>query len=446
MRPKEVPCEGFIFPSLLELASHYGVHPSTVARRIREGWTTEQAVGLSPKPGRIRSGVAVTFQGKKYSSLAGLAREFGIAENNLRARLQRGLAIDQAIAGVVRKPKGNAAPVEFDGITFESKSALANAFGVTWAQAGKRLCRGWTMRQALGIEPPPPRFRNHDGHARDIKWKQARRTNNAFEPVPDTGGYKIYVITNSANGKQYVGLTAYGLPDRLKQHFASARRGRKAPLPNAIRKYGEKCFSIELVRSDAKSLDELQDQEIREICARRTMVDGYNAAAGGSLGTSKPIEVAGRLFPSRVMAAAHYGVDVSVFNLRLTRLKWTAEEAAGLVTRSWKGKEVAVEVRGVLYPSLRQAAIALGKNFRKVYDRYSEKGWSLEQALDLAPPPESVKFSGSEVCVYGIRYASIAKAAEAHGIHAESLRRRLSAGQTAEVAVEAALQRKRKRC
>lgn len=35
------------------------------------------------------------------------------------------------------------------------------------------------------------------------------------------------------------------------QHLASARKGQKDPLPNALSKYGEKAFSIALVRSDA---------------------------------------------------------------------------------------------------------------------------------------------------------------------------------------------------
>jgi group I intron endonuclease len=299
------------------------------------------------------------------------------------------------------------------------------------------------MRQALNLDPEPPRFRNHEGHSRDTKWKQTRQTLDKLEPIPDAEGYKIYLITNSVNGKQYVGLTIGTLADRLKQHFAAARKGRKAPLPNAIRKYGESAFSIQLIRADARSYEELQEQEINEIATRDSIRNGYNSAVGGAVGITKPITVQGKRFGSRAQAAEHYGVDVAVFNLRLNRLKWTPEEAAGLTEKTWKGKEVVVDVKGVKYPSIRQAAIALGKDFRKVYDRFSEKGWTIEQALDIAPPPDTVKAVGRQLTAFGVTYKSISKAAEAHGINPESLRRRMASGENAETAISNAKSRKR---
>lgn len=100
-------------------------------------------------------------------------------------------------------------------------------------------------------------------------------------------------------------------------------------------------------------------------------------------------------------------------------------------------------MNGTKYPSIRQAASALGKDFRKVYDRYSEKGWTLEQALDLAPPPDTIKATGLELIAFGIAYKSITKAAEAHGINPESLRRRLVRGESPEQAITEAKLRKR---
>ena len=128
---------------------------------------------------------------------------------------------------------------------------------------------------------------------------------------------------------------------------------------------------------------------------------------------------------------------MTVFNLRINRLKWTPEEAAGLVKKTWKSKEVAVEVQGVKYASIRQAAIALGKDFRKVYSRFSQRNWTLEQALDLTSPPHTVKSVGSELTIFGVSYKSINKAAEAHGINSESLRKRMARGESPEDAVTA---------
>jgi GIY-YIG catalytic domain len=442
--PKSILCQGVTYGSVLELAERFGIHPSTVARRLRDGWTPEAAVGVHAKPKRQGHGTSVTYNGKQYPHLKALADELKIDADTFRARLARGYSLEDAATGRM-KPRVSAAAeaVEFEGKKYPSKDSLAKAHGTTWSVVGRRLLRGWTMRQALGLDAEPPRFRDHEGHARDTKWKQTRQTLEKLEPMPDAGGYKIYLITNSVNGKHYVGLTIGTLGDRLKQHFAAARKGRKAPLPNAIRKYGESAFSIQLIRADAQSYEELQDQEINEIATRDSIRSGYNSAVGGAVGITKPITVQGKRFGSRAQAAEHYGVDVAVFNLRVARLKWTPEEAAGLTEKTWKGKEVGVEVAGVKYPSIRQAAIALGKDFRKVYDRFSEKGWTLEQALNLAPPPDTVKVVGLQLTAFGVTFKSISKAAEAHGINPESLRRRMARGESPEAAITAAKSHRR---
>lgn len=445
MKTKTVICEGVSFKSILELSEHYKVHQSTIARRLRDGWTPEQSVGVSPKPRRLGHGLSVTFNGKTYPHIEALATDLGIDGRTLRARLKRGYSIEDAAVGNMRvRVSAVAKSIVFEGKEYESQTALANTHHVKWSNVTRRVYRGWTMRQALGLDPEPPRFRNFEGHARDVKWKTTRQTTTGIEPVPDAEGFKIYLLTNTINGKQYVGLTIGSLESRLKQHIAAAKKGRKAPLPNAIRKYGATAFTIKLIRNDAKSFDELQQQEIDEISERNTLIAGYNSAIGGAVGITKAITVDGKKFPSQAQAAEFYGIDVSVFNLRITRLKWTPEEAAGLINREWSGKDVAVTVSGIHFSSIRQAAIAYGKDFRKIYDRYSEKGWSIEQALDLEDPPDTVKFRGKSVTIFGVNYKSITEAAQAHNINSESLRRRISDGISPDDAMTLALQRKRK--
>ena len=163
-----------------------------------------------------------------------------------------------------------------------------------------------------------------------------------------------------------------------------------------------------------------------------------------AVGITKSLEVEGKRFPSQSQAAEFYGVDVAVFNLRINRLKWTPEEAAGLVNRDWGGKDVPISVEGINYSSIRQAAIAYGKDFRRIYDRYSEKGWTIEQALDLVNPPDTVKYQGKPVTVFGVTYPSIAQAAQAHKINSESLRRRIAIGLSPDDAMTLAIDRKRK--
>ena len=60
---KHIVIQGKRYSSLLEAADEFGVHKSTLARRLRYGWTPEQAVGLAEKPKRIGSAKKVVYKG-----------------------------------------------------------------------------------------------------------------------------------------------------------------------------------------------------------------------------------------------------------------------------------------------------------------------------------------------------------------------------------------------
>ncbi len=66
---------------------------------------------------------------------------------------------------------------------------------------------------------------------------------------------KIYLISNLINGKCYVGQTVQDINCRLRRH----RIGPFA-VGNALRKYGEENFSVEVI-ADSLNADELNDAE-----------------------------------------------------------------------------------------------------------------------------------------------------------------------------------------
>jgi hypothetical protein len=207
----------------------------------------------------------------------------------------------------------------YKGSSFSSGTALAKAFNQTWNNVARRMNCGWSLEQALLDAPPPPRFRNHDGHERETQWKRAQvGIEGKLEPMPDADGFKLYVLLNKTNGKQYVGITTNSLGSRFDQHLAASRGAGKSKILNALRKYGRQNFSIELVRSDARSFVQIQQQEVDEIVRRDTVRKGYNSAWGGSIGTSKKILIDGTAFQSRAAAAEYFYVDATVFNPRVS--------------------------------------------------------------------------------------------------------------------------------
>jgi group I intron endonuclease len=88
--------------------------------------------------------------------------------------------------------------------------------------------------------------------------------------------YKVYLITNIENKKQYVGITKFSIEERFFQH---TKRG--FLLTEAIQKYGEQNFSIELVK-EVESAERAYELEIFYIQKYNTKVpNGYNLTDGG---------------------------------------------------------------------------------------------------------------------------------------------------------------------
>ena len=71
----------------------------------------------------------------------------------------------------------------------------------------------------------------------------------------------IYAVTNTSNGKQYVGCTPSSLGTRLRRYIADAKDGGGGKIHEAIRKFGPANFKIRLLkRFPCKNKIELQEE------------------------------------------------------------------------------------------------------------------------------------------------------------------------------------------
>lgn len=427
--------DGKHFVSIKDACKNFGLHESTVARRLRTGWTLEQAFNKAPKPARIahnRRQLKTKFG--KYSSLRDAAKATGIEETTIQARLARGWSVEQALEQTskpLKENKGN--EIYCEGVLFKSIAAFARAYGKNYIRIAKRLMRNWTPEQAVDIHPAPPRFRNHHGHARSHMWKEPTVIDGKLKMGAPAGSFRLYVIKNTKNNKEYVGITTNDLKARLRGHRRQAKKGTRSPLYNAMRKHGEKNFFIDLIRDDATGFVDLQNQEVAEIELRKTRINGYNTAAGGAIGTSKSIEIDGKTFPSQQAAAIYYLIDPAVFNLRLGRLGWSPEEAAEIKKRRFN--RIKFEVDGRNFKSLKSAAEALGIEYKLAHDRYNKKKWSLREALGIDPPP---RVASKPIDYKGEVYASIADFARAHRLEADTVSARLAKGDSLERSIRPA--------
>lgn len=59
----------------------------------------------------------------------------------------------------------------------------------------------------------------------------------------------IYKITNTINGKVFVGMTRRSLSDSFNAHVGSSKYADNSPLARALKKYGRNVFTIETLET-----------------------------------------------------------------------------------------------------------------------------------------------------------------------------------------------------
>lgn len=97
------------------------------------------------------------------------------------------------------------------------------------------------------------------------------------DPIYPTRTGIIYKITNTLNGKFYIGKTIYPLSHRWKQHQTSATKGSACLIHTALRKHGIQNFIAEVI----DTVTNPSDLNNREIAAIREMKPQYNMTVGG---------------------------------------------------------------------------------------------------------------------------------------------------------------------
>lgn len=143
-----------------------------------------------------------------------------------------------------------------------------------------------------------------------------------------------YLITNTANGKQYVGFTKNAMRTRWTQHCCDSKVVRTgSALHAAIRKYGRDSFTIRaLGRGNIADMLELERIKIAELGT--VAPAGYNLNDGGTVCTKYTDATRARMSASAKARAA--GEDRSKQLAEASRTRWArpgAKKRAG-ATRS----------------------------------------------------------------------------------------------------------------
>jgi len=142
-----------------ELSQIYNVSLSTIRDRLKRGASIRQALNLDEIPigslkkqkevkTKKREIIRLEVDGKIFKSYKSLADAYDLPDYTVRQRIvDYGYSAEDAVK---IEGKGNAVVVE--GVSYESNSAAAEAFGLTAEILYARLDKGWTVREALLLD------------------------------------------------------------------------------------------------------------------------------------------------------------------------------------------------------------------------------------------------------------------------------------------------------
>ncbi len=476
----------FKYESHAEAARANNVKPGTLSLRLKKGWTIKQALGLSTAPKKANVHKKIRVGNTTFRSISDAAKHYGIKSSIVSSRLRKGWTTKQALGIDTqpprKTPKGKKLTLSVNGnkVIFNSITDAAKHYGISPRLVMQRLAtNGWTPKQALGLETPPG-----GGWLKKIKLKQEERlvTYESLKDAVDAFGIDydvvkqrinklgwspeqalelesppkhakgclgyIYKVTNTKNNKVYIGQTKTTVDIRWKQHIEVAQsknRPTQGSLQNAIQEYGVNSFNCEVLEA-ADSIDKLNRLErdyIIEYKARKPAY-GYNLSRGGSgLTGGKKVIVQGEQFDSLYSAARSYNVNPKVVHQRININGWTIEQALEIKPppEGCSGpKRIIVSDKGKKkeFSSNAAAARHYGVAYKLFHSRI-RSGWPIEQALGLEKRPERIHKGKSLSIKHKGKlkhYHSVAEAAREFGLPRSRVQARINRGWSLEQALE----------
>jgi hypothetical protein len=154
---KAITWKGKKYKSMARLARATGVPEFLLRDRLKKGWSLKRAI-TTPKVTVNAASRPVTFGGVRYESMNHACRAYGIASNVVRVRIDNGWSLKRALTTPVAACGGRT--IKIEGVEYASEAAVARAYGVDQKVLWHRLNKmRLTPEQAVGLEEWPANFR-----------------------------------------------------------------------------------------------------------------------------------------------------------------------------------------------------------------------------------------------------------------------------------------------
>lgn len=208
----------------------------------------------------------------------------------------------------------------------------------------------------------------------------------------------IYKITNKLNGKCYIGQSV-NIKKRWEYYKYPSNAVSTTAIIPAILKYGVEGFSFEIVEECSK--DQLNEREIYWIRECSSLVpNGYNLTSGGNAPT-KISEISKEKMRAAKLGTVHSEETICRRRESFAKVKDTTEYRTKL-------------------SEARKSYVQSAETIRKRADAQIGKDIPIEQRINMA----RAHMNGRAVlCSNGEIYMSVREAADACGVHTDSVLR-----------------------
>jgi len=183
----------------------------------------------------------------------------------------------------------------------------------------------------------------------------------------------VYLITNTVNGKIYVGKTIGSVAIRWQYHYHNAahKKSKSIALWNAIRKYGKDSFKVEeITEAEEPELSLLEKKYIAELRANDSSI-GYNMTIGGdgaSPGYKPTPEVRQKI--SKALIGKRLGIKLSEETKRRISVGTSKGQLGRVISEETKEK-IRQSLLGRKFSDERKKAVSEGviRAYEKNYAR-----------------------------------------------------------------------------
>lgn len=156
----QVECNGEQFRSFSAFCRAHDIEYSISYNRYKLGWTPEQLAGITTMA-LIKKRRPLKIKGKTYPSIDAAAQYFSVHPSTIAGRLDDGLSHEQAV-GI--EPIFGKHKITIDSNIFNSAADAARYYGKKPSLVQSRLGNGWGIKEALGVIKRDKNSRNHGAY------------------------------------------------------------------------------------------------------------------------------------------------------------------------------------------------------------------------------------------------------------------------------------------